>query len=156
MKKNSGISLLDVIILILIVGVIAALLIPKARLEKEEQSMIKCRERMLMISDAEMEFFATRGDTTELNPDLKETSEDTLELTEENEDVDSEEEVEERPHLFTDDLELLKPYLPDSVELVCPLDGKEYIIIAKDSVFYSISCPNGHGQVIKGRETWED
>lgn len=159
MKSRSGFSVLDIVILILIVGVIAALVIPKTRLKRKEQAEINCRERMTTVSEAMLKFFTTGGDTMLLPRNLQEeTADDTLaEAGEETAEEEAEEEEEEmRPHLFTDDMEELAPYLPDTFKAICPLDGEDYVIHTKDSVFYSISCPNGHGQIIKGQATWED
>lgn len=157
MNRKSGISLLDVVIVILIAGVIAALVIPRTRLHRKEQAETDCRIKMLAISDAMMRFFTTSGDTTLLNIDETPTPLDTTEaaeVDEEKEDDEGEEKV--KPKLFTDDVDLLKPYLPDTFQFTCPLDGEPYIINARDSLFYSISCPNGHGQIIKGQATWEE
>ncbi len=150
-----GISLLDVIILILIVGVIAALVIPKARLRKTEKARVDCRTQLTTISDAMMRYFSTSGDTSLLNLEAQEEPVDSADTTEEETEVESEEE-ELSPHLFTDDTTLLRPYLSDEYSFTCPLDDKPYVIIARDSIFYSISCPNNHGQVINGQVTWEE
>jgi type II secretory pathway pseudopilin PulG len=159
-NRKSGISLLDVIIIILIVGVIAALVMPKTREKEKLEAERKCRENMELINKAMVDFFSTGGEMSLLEEG--EEVADTTESGEEKESIESKEEAEEgaeeeiKPKLFTDDIELLRPYLPDDFELKCPLDGKEYIIHANDSVFYSISCPNGHGQIIKGELLWEE
>jgi len=153
-NRRSGISLLDVVILILIVGIIAAILIPKTRLQKAEQSLVKCRAQMMAISDAMLKFYTTRGDTSLLNIGETGESEDTT-AGAEAETTSTKEEL--KPHLFTDDTTLLRPYLPEEYSFTCPLDGDPYVIIVRDSIFYSISCPNGeHGQVIKGQATWNE
>ncbi|HHS50782.1 MAG TPA: hypothetical protein ENN07_06670 [candidate division Zixibacteria bacterium] len=152
MNRKSGISLLDVIILILIVGVLAALLIPKAREGKLLEAEAECRERMTSINNAMLSFFDTFGDTTLLHAPVEPDSAE-AEAKTKAEKADS---AKVKVKLFTDNVDLLKPYLPDGFAFKCPLDGEEYIIHARDSLFYSISCPNGHGQVIYGRFTWED
>ncbi len=162
MNRRSGVSILDVVILILMVGVIAALVIPKTRMQKKEQAVVKCHEQQLAISEAMMRFFTTAGDTTLLNIEENpaEETDSTAEAEGAGEEV-IEEEAEEDTipeiRLFTEDTTLLRPYLDKKYSFTCPLDGDEYIIIARDSIFYSISCQNdGHGQVIKGRATWEE
>lgn len=162
MNRRSGVSILDVVILILIVGVIAALVIPRTRMREKEQAKIACHEQQLAISDAMMRFFTTAGDTSLLNIDTTATEvEDTTAEEEETEMAkETEEAVEDTIptiRVFTEDTTLLRPYLDEKYSFTCPLDGDEYIILARDSLFYSISCQNdGHGQVIKGRATWEE
>ena len=161
MNRKSGLSILDVIIIILIVGIIAALLIPKARMNKVATAEKECRGRLTEISNAMMKFFTTAGDTAKINqPDVSPVPVDSTVKAEVKKAVKKGKAVQDSippapPRLFTDDAKLLKPYLPDSFKFECPLDGKSYIFIARDSVFYSISCPNGHGQIIKGEPTWE-
>ena len=155
MNRRTGISLLDVIILILIVGVIAALIIPKARLRKTEKARVDCRTQLLAISDATMRYFTTCGDTSLLNSEIEKEPDDSVVAAEKKLEVETEEE-EPMLHLFTDDTTLLRPYLADEYSFTCPLDGKPYVIIARDSIFYSISCPDNHGQVINGQVTWEE
>ena len=59
--------------------------------------------------------------------------------------------------VFTKDVSELQKVMPDvKLEDTCPLDGRKYIIVARDSFFFSISCPNGHGQIIMGTPTWEE
>lgn len=159
MNSKSGISLLDVIILILIAGVIAALLVPKARLQKIERAEVKCRITMQNISDAMMKFFDTAGDTTLLHP--KPAPVDTTPKPPQppKKGKKTTAPIDTLPpiqRLFTDDTTLLMPYMPKGSHFVCPLDDRPLIILARDSLFYSISCPNGHGQVIRGQATWED
>ena len=156
MNRKSGISLLDVIILILIVGVIAALVIPKTREKEKLEAEMKCRENMELINIAMVDFFSTSGDLS-----LLEEGGEVVDTTESGEEVESKEdeegaEEEVKPKLFTDDIELLRPYLPDDFDFKCPSSGKEYIIHARDSIFYSISCPSGHGQIIKGELSWDE
>lgn len=162
MNRRSGISILDVVIILLIVGVIAALVIPKARMEKKEQATIACREQQLAISEAMMRFYTTAGDTSLLTLHEKPVEPETTEVATEPapkgkqpaEVVDT---TTPPPRLFTEDTTLLRPYLDPKYSFKCPLDGQEYIVIARDSIFYSISCQNdGHGQVIRGRATWEE
>lgn len=157
MNSKSGISILDVVIIILIVGVIAALVIPKTRMEEKEQALIACRDQQLAISEAMMRFFTTAGDTSLLTVVEKPAEPDTTEEGEKIVPLTDEPDTLLPKRLFTDDTTLLRPYLDENYSFTCPLDGDAYIIIARDSVFYSISCPNdGHGQVIKGRATWEE
>lgn len=159
MNRRSGVSILDVVILILVIGVIAALVIPKTRMEKKEQAIVECHEQQLAISEAMMRFFTTAGDTTLLNIEENpvEETDSTAEVEDTGEEVETEEDTIPEIHLFTEDTTLLRPYLDNKYSFTCPLDGDEYIIIARDSIFYSISCQNdGHGQVIKGRATWEE
>ncbi len=154
MERKSGISLLDVIILILSIGVIAALLIPKTREKEAKEQEAQCRAKMELINKAMVDYFSTCGDVTLLNQSEEVDTSDTTKSVDKKSDEEAEEEA--KPHLFTDDPELLKPYLPEGFDFTCPENGKEYILHARDSVFYSISCPNGHGQVIKGQFTWEE
>jgi len=161
-NRRSGISILDIVILILIVGVIAALVIPSTRMQKKEQAVVDCHEQQLAISEAMMRFFSTAGDTSLLNIS-KEPEPDTLaadssgKTSEEIAEEETEEDTTRIIRVFTEDTVLLRPYLAEKFSFSCPLDGDDYIVIARDSIFYSISCQNdGHGQVIKGRATWEE
>ncbi|MCK5832040.1 hypothetical protein KAH81_00050 [bacterium] len=159
MNHKSGISLLDVIILILIVGVIAALIVPKMKKNEIEEAEKECHARMETLNSAMVDFFSTYGDTSLLHASDEPAEPETTEVAEEDaKDNENEEETVEKAkvRLFTNDIELLKPFLPEDFIAKCPIDGKEYIIHARDSIFYSISCPSGHGQVIKGQFTWEE
>lgn len=146
-----GLMLLDVIIIILAIGVVATLLLPKIRTDKEVRLREACRQRMMLISEAEMKYFETAGGR--LAPDTTDT---TKQETKKKSKKSKKQEIILRK--FTDDPEILKKFLPegaDTFDFVCPLDGRAYIIVARDSFFYSISCPNGHGQVILGNPSWE-
>ncbi|MGB9561665.1 MAG: hypothetical protein ACPL6C_02520, partial [bacterium] len=62
--------------------------------------------------------------------------------------------------VFTDDINKLKEYLPSWAESLavdgkCPLNKEDYIIIVRDSTFFSITCPNLHGESVKGIYSWE-
>ncbi len=159
-NRRNGISLLDVVILILIVGVIAALVIPNTRMKKAEEAKIRCQEQQMAINEAMVRYFTTAGDTMLLKVKVETAEVDSSDSTGSEEEVATEEaEGDTMPpiRMFTEDTTLLRPYLPAEYSFTCPLDGDAYIIIARDSSFYSISCPNdGHGQIIKGRPTWEE
>ncbi len=157
MKGKSGISLLDVIILILVVGVIAALVIPMMREKDLVEAEKACRAKMELMNKAMVDFFSTSGDPALLNQPEKPVEPETTEVaTPAPKGKGKEPPVEVKVRMFTDDMNLLKPYLPEGFDFKCPLDGQEYVVIVRDSVFYSISCKNGHGQVIKGEFTWEE
>ena len=149
MKKEKGLMLLDALIIILAVGVIASLVLPYIRTEREVRLRDKCREIMKMLSDAELKYFETAGG--KINPQSEKDDSASGKTSTEKGDT-------KYIRRFTKDISELKRFLPegtDTMNLVCPLDGRAYIIIARDSFFYSISCPNGHGQVIMGTPTWE-
>lgn len=150
MNQRRGLMLLDVLIIILAVGVIASLLLPYLRTEREVKLRDICRNRMKMIAEAELKYFETAGGKIEQK---SETADTVVNVENAPEDADS-----TVIRKFTKDIDELKKFLPqgsDTFNFVCPLDGREFIIIARDSFFYSISCPNGHGQVIMGTPTWE-
>ncbi len=137
--------MLDVLIIILAVGVVASLLLPYIRTERSVRLRDACRRRMKLISEAEMRYFETAGGKiTKASADTSDTSA-----------AKAQEHV---ARVFTEDVETLRKFLPegaDTFDFVCPLDGRPFIIVARDSFFYSISCPNGHGQIILGAPTWE-
>ncbi|MBN1756035.1 type II secretion system protein [bacterium] len=160
MLQRKGITLLDVVILILIVGVAAALILPHIRKAETERLEQMCRLRMRILADAELTYYLSGGLLPEIADSIPDsTLDDSKEII-----VDKEEEI-ELIHLYTDDIEKLKPFMSDNaggipvsldtISFVCPLDNQEFIFIVEDSLFYSISCPNGHGHVIKGNFSWE-
>jgi Tfp pilus assembly protein PilE len=69
--------------------------------------------------------------------------------------AEAEEEYRETRGLYTDQLDSLEVFLPETGAVVCPTDGRPYIISAVDSTSYTISCPNDHGLVNTGKMSWE-
>ncbi|MBN2542801.1 hypothetical protein JXI42_08015 [bacterium] len=154
MLKRRGISLLDVIILILIVGVVAALTIPYLRKEKEQNYEETCRLKLKILAEAELNYYISGGQ-------IEDTT--VIDTTDGEEDVEEEEEV--IHHVYTDDIMKLMPFMPDNIDGIpikadtidfkCPQENSMYIFTVKDSLFYSITCPNGHGVVVNGAYSWE-
>ncbi|RKZ29669.1 hypothetical protein DRQ33_08610 [bacterium] len=148
MRARKGLMLLDVIIIILVVGVIATLVVPHIRTEEKVKIRDECRQRMLLFSEAQLKYFETGGGM--IKP-AETDSTDTSEVKDEQE--------REIPRVFTRDIQELKKMLPEEFKdtrPICPLDGRQFVIVARDSFFYSISCPNGHGQIIMGTPTWKE
>ncbi len=143
MFNRRGITLMDIIIIILIIGVIVVLIAPREELQREKTSEIQCQRQMKLLSEAEISYFARAGimDTDSTVPDSG------------------------VQHIYTADIEQLRPFLPENIEgksidpdtisFACPLDKQKYIITIQDSLFFSISCPNGHGVVVNGSYSWE-
>lgn len=143
MFGRQGIGLMDVVIVILIAGVIAALLAPKGQIKREEKSEIVCQRRLKTISEAEIAYFAHGGvqKPDSVVPDS------------------------ERTNVYAEEIQELRSFMPDTIDgkginpdtigLRCPLDNKKYIITIQDSVLFNISCPNGHGVVVNGSYSWE-
>ena len=163
MRTRKGLMLLDVIIIILAVGVIATLVLPHLRTEKSVKIRDLCRKRMILISDAELKYFETAGGKIQPekeSTDSTTTADTTNTKNAKNNKSEENEEEQSIPRVFTKNFEELKKMVSqdklDDFKPYCPLDGREYIIIARDSFFYSISCPNGHGQIIMGTPTWEN
>ncbi|MCD6594734.1 hypothetical protein J7L68_03570 [bacterium] len=157
MRTRKGLMLLDVIILILAIGVIATLILPYLRTEESLKIRNLCRQRMLLISDAELKYFETAGG--QIKPEEKSMdSTDVTDTTKVEKEKKATEEKASFPRVFTKNFEELKKMVPQDklgdFKSYCPLDGQEYIIMARDSFFFSISCPNGHGQIIMGTSTW--
>ena len=150
MRSRKGLMLLDVLIIILVVGVVATILMPYLRTEEEIRIRNTCREKLLLISRCELKYYETAGGKLKVEPAVTDSSDTTTEKTAE---PDS-----GIVKVFTKDFEELKQFFSEDTKdftNICPLDGREYIIIARDSFFFSISCPNGHGQIILGTPTWE-
>ncbi len=57
--------------------------------------------------------------------------------------------------IYADNLDSLRVFLPDRAVFVCPTDDRNYRITAVDSTSYTIGCPNEHGIVITGSNSWE-
>ena len=57
--------------------------------------------------------------------------------------------------IYADNLDSLRVFLPEGADFVCPTDGRNYRITAVDSTTYTIGCPNEHGIVITGSNSWE-
>ena len=155
MRMRKGLMLLDALIIILAVGVIASLLMPYLRTEREVKLRNACRNRMQIISNLELKYFETAGG--KISPE--EEKADTTETAEKSKDKKAEKDTTTYIRTFTKNVEELKKMLSeeeDTFDFVCPLDGRPFIIVARDSFFFSISCPNGHGQVIMGSPTWEN
>ncbi len=149
--------LLDVIIIILAAGVIASLLLPYLRTERDIKIRDECRQRMKLLSEAELKYFETAGG--KINPEQKDTAQaDTTKAEKKSAKKGEKEKSEEQiVRVFTKDVKELQKVMPNvKLEDTCPLDGRKYIIVARDSFFFSISCPNGHGQIIMGTPTWEE
>ncbi len=153
---RKGLMLLDVIILILAVALTAALVTPKLRVEKEAKIKELSRQRMLWLSEAEMNYFETAAGR--ITPEEIES----LEALRGEKKKGAKSGEEEAPILryFTDNVEDLIKFLPEDADTtdigVDPLDSREFIIVARDSFFFSISSPNGFGQIILGNPTWEE
>ena len=132
--------LLDALIIVLGIGVIAALLIPKARQEKAEFLEKETRARMKLLSEAELRYFSTGG----IPPSKADTTGDTTTT-----------EPIVHPHLYTTSFDSLKPFLPEKFQPVSPKDSTEFIIFARDSSYFVIVDPNGYGAVVNGQASWE-
>ena len=156
MRTRKGLMLLDVIIIILAAGVVASLLLPYLRTEREIKIRDECRNRMKLLSEAELKYFETAGG--KINPAKKDTAAtDTTKAEKKSEKKGEKSEEEKIVRVFTKDVSELQKVMPNvKLEDTCPLDGRKYIIVARDSFFFSISCPNGHGQIIMGTPTWEE
>ncbi len=156
MRERKGIMLLDALIIILAVGVIASLLIPYIRTEREVRLRNACRNRMQIISNLELKYFETAGGKIVPKAETTDTSDTTAQkkLVNKKDKPDT-----SYVRAFTKNIDELKKMLPeggDTFDFVCPLDGRPFVIVARDSFFFSISCPNGHGQIIMGSPTWEN
>lgn len=156
MRLRKGVTLLDALIIILAVGVIASLLIPYLRTEREVRLRNACRNRMQIISNLELKYFETAGGKINPAAETADTSDTTAHKK-----SNSKETKRDTSYVrtFTKNIDELKKMLPesgDTFDFVCPLDGRPFVIVARDSFFFSISCPNGHGQVIMGSPTWEN
>ncbi len=162
MRMRKGLMLLDVLIIILAVAVVATIVLPYVRTEEEVKLKKQCRDRLKLLSEAQLKYFETGG-------------KDSLTLAREQAVADSirkeaeakkpkGKKTEEVPapqivRVFTDKFEELKKFAPADTSNfldICPFDGRQYVFVARDSFFFSISCPNGHGQIILGAPTWED
>lgn len=162
MKNEKGLELLDVLIIILIGAVIAAIMVPKIKGEKKKKIMDRCRTQIRALSEAEFRYYKDAWRSSLPSPDslakldslataakkarkkVSFTLPDTINVV----------------RVFTDDINKLKEYLPSWAETLaidgkCPLDGKNYIFVVRDSLFFSITCPNGHGESVKGILSWE-
>jgi len=151
--------LLDALIIILVIGVIATLVVPYLRTEKSVEMRETCRIQMKNWSEAQLKYFDTAGG--KYDPQAAAAAAESLKAELEKSKKKGKKiapaDTVVIVRTFTKDLNELRKFLPDGSDtsVVCPLDGREFIVIARDSFFYSISCPNGHGQVIMGSATWE-
>lgn len=153
-KVKKGIMLLDIVVIILAIGLIAVLVLPMLQESREKKLEQICRQRMMLISQAQLRYFETAGGKIDPNA----PSPDTVALKEGKGKNKTTAQQEIILRSFTNEFSILRKYLPsgaDTFEAVCPLDGRAFIIVARDSFFYSISCPNGHGQIILGSPSWE-
>ena len=132
--------LLDALIIVLGIGVIAALLIPKARQERKEFLEKETRERMKLLSEAELRYFSTGG----VPPSEADTTGEAKAT-----------QPAVHPHLYTTSFDSLKPFLPEGFHPVSPKDSSEFIIFARDSSYFVIVDPNGYGAIVNGQASWE-
>ena len=157
MRNNKkGFSVLDILIIVLIVAVILALLIPKLKKDQSIEDEKIARERMVLIAAAMDSFYHTAGYTIGLTEEV-ETDSLADSLAEESEIEQTEEAVEDSLpkiyYLYTDDRKKLN--LPEDFRAVSPPNDKEFKVFFKDSSYYAIYDPNGHGTVLNGKALWE-
>lgn len=161
-KKERGIELLDIAIIILVVAVVVAILTPKFREQKKMRITERCRQEIKALSEAEFRFYKENWRKSFISPDSLAKLDSIAAVYRKKGrkppfQIPDTTKVE---HIFTDDINKLKEYLPSWAETLnvdgkCPLDGRDYIIVVRDSTFFSISCPNLHGESVKGIYSWE-
>lgn len=161
-KKEKGIELLDIAIIILIAAVVFAILTPKFREQKKMKIAEECRKEIRALSEAEFRFYRENWRKTFISPDSLAKLDSLARVYKKKGkkppfEIPDTTKVEK---IFTDDINKLKEYLPSwaetlSIDGKCPLDGREYIFVVRDSTFFSISCPNLHGESVKGIYSWE-
>jgi len=149
LRTNKGFSILDILIVILLAAVIAALVTPKLKKDKENENRTEAREKMMVIAAALDEYFLTANGTFDIESfnafrdsvilnNIKIAPEDTL-----------------RPaRFYTDDFANLSNFLPEGFENSSPPNGKNFMIFSKDSSYYVIYDPNGYGTVLNGKPLW--
>jgi len=142
LEKRSSKSILDILIIILAVGVVAAFLTPKLRANKAAEEQKICRQRMSELAQAMENYFETAGGKIKPHKTIADStaSEDTVHYR----------------RYYTDNMDELKSFLSDSFVAECPHEAKEFKIIVQDSAFYAIICPNGHGAIVNGTKSWEE
>lgn len=70
-KRESGLILIDLLIIILIAGIIAAIVVPQYALKKEEERKELSRQHMIALADAQDRYFEEHG---KFAPDIEELS----------------------------------------------------------------------------------
>jgi Tfp pilus assembly protein PilE len=154
LKSIKGFSLLDILIVVLFLVMVAAIFIPKRQSDLENKYRKESRDKMMIISTAMDKYFTTAGG--KINPDSL-AKVDTLAAKEaKDKNADKSEVKVSIARLYTDDFELLKPFLPKDFSPTSPPNQKEYKIVYKDSTYFVIYCPNGYGTVVNGQALWED
>jgi type II secretory pathway pseudopilin PulG len=157
--RNKGFSILDILIAVLIVAVLAALIIPKKNKDREEAIKTESREKMKEIAKAQDLYFKTAGG--KIDPDKVDALLDSLKVEREKAEAQRKKsaqpvEIMSFERVYTNDVELLKPLLPQNFNPASPPNGKDYIIVVRDSTYYCIYDPNGNGAVLNGKALWEE
>lgn len=65
LRDQRGLALIDVLIVVLIVGIVAAILVPRFAQKTEKKNRELCRQRLKGLSEAELAFFERQGRYTE-------------------------------------------------------------------------------------------
>ena len=141
---NKGkVSFLDLIILFLCIAVVAAILLPKIREDKNEKLEKLCQLRIKALTEAEFNYFRyahAPKDTTVGKTSAPEKT--------------------QYPRYYTDNFDSLKPYLPEWAETLditpySPIDNKEFLFVVRDSLFFVIGSRSGTGYSVMGKYNWE-
>ncbi len=150
LRKDKGFSILDILIFVLIIAVLVALIIPKMKKDEKAANQSIAREKMTVISDAQEQYFRTAAGR--IDPDKVEEPDTLAEGEEATEEADSIVII----RLYTDDFEDLKDFLPEDFEPTSPPNGRQFKLFAKDSSYFAIYDPNGHGTILNSKKLWED
>jgi type II secretory pathway pseudopilin PulG len=113
--NRSGFGLIEILIIVLLVGILAAILIPKRKMDIREHNKEVSRDQMMLLDSAMQVYFQGNG-------------------------------------IYTDDHDALFSIIGH--ELLVPDDSTDYPIVAKDSSYYLIFDPHGHGVVDNGDASW--